>query len=66
MDVSSEEVVLQLADSIHHLAVEDECLSQPNNQLHDSVHHLTVEDTNLYQPDSQGSSTETSSGNEYY
>ena len=62
MDVSSEEVVLQLADSIHHLAVEDESLSQPNNQLDDSVHHLTVEDTSLYQPDSQGSSTETSSG----
>lgn len=64
VDVSSEEVVLQLADSIHHLAVEDESLSQPNNQLDDSVHHLTVEDTSLYQPDSQGSSTETSSGND--
>lgn len=64
MDVSSEEVVLQLADSIHHLAVEQESLSQPNNQLDDSVHHLTVEDTSLYQPDSQGSSTETSSGND--
>jgi len=64
VDVSSEEVVLQLADSIHHLAVEDESLFQPNNQLDDSVHHSTVEETSLYQPDSQGSSTETSSGNE--
>lgn len=64
MDVSSEEVVLQLADSIHHLTVEDESLSQPNYQLDDSVHRLTVEDSSLYQPDSQASSSETSSGND--
>ena len=64
MDVSTKEVVLQLAESIHHLPVEDERLSQPNNQLDDSVHPLRVEDTSLYQPDSQGSSTETSSGND--
>ena len=60
MDVSTEEVVLQLAEPVHRLAVEVTSLSEPN----DPVHHLTVEDTSLYQPDSQGSSTETSSGND--
>ena len=53
-----------LTDSIHHLAVEDESLSQPNNQPDDSVNPLRVEDTSLYQPDSQESSTETSSGSD--
>ena len=62
MDVSTEEVVLQLTDSFHHLAMEDESLSQPNNQLDESVHCPRVQDTSLYQPDSQESSTETSSG----
>lgn len=64
MDVSTEEVVLHFTDSIHHLVVEDESLSQPNNQLDDSVHCPRVEDTSLYQPDSQESSAETSSGND--
>lgn len=64
MDVSTEEVVLQLTDSFHHLAVEDESLSQPNNQLDESVHCPRVQDTSLYQPDSQESSTETSSCND--
>ena len=63
MDVTTEEVVLQLADSIHYLAVEEN-LSQPNNPFDDSVHRLAVEDTSLYQPDSQGSTTETSRGND--
>ena len=64
MDVTTEEVVLQFADSIHYLVVEEENLSQPNNPLDDSVHRLAVEDTSLYQSDSQGSTTETSRGND--
>ncbi|XP_068689572.1 uncharacterized protein [Montipora foliosa] len=63
-DEDSQEDVLQLVDSILHLAIDDESLTQPDDQLDDSLHHSSLENVSLYEPDCQASSSETSSGNE--
>ncbi|KAK2567709.1 hypothetical protein P5673_008568, partial [Acropora cervicornis] len=63
-DKASKEDVLQLVDSIHHLAIDNESFSQPDYEIDDSLQNSTRENKSLYQPDSQASSSESSSSNE--
>ena len=54
---------LSQPDSIHHLSIGDESMSQSYSQLDDSELNTTI-DTSQYQPDTQVSSSETSSGDD--